>query len=128
LLVELSPQYLDAEAVAFASRALDDASVAFKWHKVHILILHRISPWIYFYSLTLSILKGDVILIDNLTVMHSRQTFVPPRRTLARQAFCLCFFACKCCAVLVLLFALTPFPLRRVFSICKSMPHASQPQ
>jgi hypothetical protein len=29
-------------------------------------------------------LQGDVILIDNLTVMHSRQTFVPPRRTLAR--------------------------------------------
>jgi hypothetical protein len=28
--------------------------------------------------------QGDVILIDNLTVMHSRQTFVPPRRTLAR--------------------------------------------
>lgn len=52
-------QHLDPDAVAFASRALDDASVAFKWH------------------------KGDVILIDNLTVMHSRQTFVPPRRTLA---------------------------------------------
>lgn len=36
-------QHLDAEAVAFASRALDDASVAFKWHKVCVLILRKIS-------------------------------------------------------------------------------------
>ena len=37
-------------------------------------------------------MQGDVILIDNLTVMHSRQTFVPPRRTLAR--YFLSLFAC----------------------------------
>jgi hypothetical protein len=33
-LLKLGVQLLDADAVAFASRALDEASVAFKWHKV----------------------------------------------------------------------------------------------
>jgi hypothetical protein len=40
--VEDWSQYLDAEAVAFASKALDDASVAFKWHKVCVPNLHWI--------------------------------------------------------------------------------------
>ena len=52
-------------------------------------------------------LQGDVILIDNLTVMHSRQTFVPPRRTLAR--YFLSFFACLYCSFLTL-------PLTTIYS------------
>ena len=75
----LCRQYLDAEAVAFASRALDDASVAFKWMKVRFVMLIR-----KHFSVPNLATQGDVVLIDNLTVMHSRETFVPPRRTLAR--------------------------------------------
>ncbi len=77
--VMLCRQYLDAEAVAFSSRALDDASVAFKWMKVRFVMLIQ-----KHFSVPNLATQGDVVLIDNLTVMHSRETFVPPRRTLAR--------------------------------------------
>lgn len=49
----------DGDAVRDVARFMQEKLVAFRWH------------------------KGDVILIDNTLVMHSRQTFEPPRRVLA---------------------------------------------
>ncbi len=49
----------DPEIIERCQSILEDNSVAFKWE------------------------KGDVLLVDNNLVLHSRRTFVPPRRILA---------------------------------------------
>lgn len=50
---------LNPEDVTRANQVLEENCVSFKW------------------------LKGDIILVDNKLVLHSRGTFVPPRRILA---------------------------------------------
>jgi len=50
---------LPEEAVRRAGEVLETNCVAFRWE------------------------KGDVLLVDNRQVLHSRRTFVPPRRVLA---------------------------------------------
>jgi alpha-ketoglutarate-dependent taurine dioxygenase len=50
---------LNPEDVLRAKQVLDENSVSFKWH------------------------QGDVVLIDNRLVLHSRNSFTPPRRILA---------------------------------------------
>lgn len=55
-------RFLDADAVASAVEVMQEVSVAFPWH------------------------AGDVLLLDNRTVMHSRQSFQGPRRILASLA------------------------------------------
>lgn len=50
---------LTEECVRRAGEVLEENCVAFKWE------------------------KGDVLLVDNRQVLHSRRTFVPPRRVLA---------------------------------------------
>jgi hypothetical protein len=50
---------LNPDDVIRTNQVLEENSVSFKWH------------------------KGDVILVDNRFVLHSRKTFVPPRRILA---------------------------------------------
>lgn len=50
---------LDANDVTRTNEVLEANSVSFKWQ------------------------KGDVLLIDNKFVLHSRKTFVPPRKILA---------------------------------------------
>lgn len=50
---------LPADIIHDCSRILDEESVAFPWQ------------------------KGDVLLVDNLAIMHSRGSFTPPRRVLA---------------------------------------------
>lgn len=53
---------LDPQAMQDAVRIMDEISVAFRWH------------------------QGDVLLLDNRTVMHSRRCFEGPRRILASLA------------------------------------------
>jgi hypothetical protein len=50
---------VDPRAIQDASRLMDELSVAFPWR------------------------KGDVLLVDNRAVMHSRRPFTGPRRVLA---------------------------------------------
>jgi hypothetical protein len=50
---------LNPDDVIRTNQVLEENSVSFKWH------------------------KSDVILVDNRFVLHSRKTFVPPRRILA---------------------------------------------
>lgn len=50
---------IDPEIMADAIKAMDEYSVAFTWH------------------------QGDLLLLDNRTVMHSRRSFTGPRRILA---------------------------------------------
>jgi hypothetical protein len=55
-------RYLDARAIEEAARVMREACVAFPWR------------------------RGDVLLLDNRTVMHARQSFEGPRRILASLA------------------------------------------
>mmetsp|Transcript_11982 Transcript_11982/g.21195 ORF Transcript_11982/g.21195 Transcript_11982/m.21195 type:complete len:746 (-) Transcript_11982:53-2290(-) len=50
---------VNAEAIRAVARFMSEKEVAFTWK------------------------KGDILVLDNTTVMHSRQTFEPPRRVLA---------------------------------------------
>jgi alpha-ketoglutarate-dependent taurine dioxygenase len=50
---------IEAGYLETCKRILEEAKVTFKWE------------------------KGDVLLIDNRLVQHSRNTFIPPRRILA---------------------------------------------
>lgn len=50
---------MDADDVGVCARVMDELSVAFEWQ------------------------KGDVLLIDNRLVLHSRNSYEPPRRILA---------------------------------------------
>ena len=50
---------LPPDAVAATEKVMDDIKVVFPWQ------------------------KGDLVLIDNTTVQHARQTFTAPRRILA---------------------------------------------
>jgi alpha-ketoglutarate-dependent taurine dioxygenase len=50
---------LDPDDVKRTNQVLSENSVSFKW------------------------IKGDVLMIDNRLVLHSRKTFIPPRKILA---------------------------------------------
>ena len=54
--------YLDGAAIAAAVRVMDEVCVAFPWR------------------------AGDILLLDNRTVMHARRPFEGPRRILASLA------------------------------------------
>ena len=51
--------FLDPADVKRTNEVLEENSVSFRWQ------------------------KGDVLMIDNRFVLHSRKTFVPPRKILA---------------------------------------------
>ncbi len=55
-------EFLDQSVMADATATMEEICVAFKWH------------------------PGDVLLLDNRTVMHSRRPFEGPRRILASLA------------------------------------------
>jgi hypothetical protein len=55
-------RYLDAAAIEEAARVMQEVCVAFPWR------------------------RGDVLLLDNRTVMHARRSFEGPRRILASLA------------------------------------------